>query len=77
MKSAEHLDRIEKYSKGLVNLCINFANEKTLEQSDTRLFRLYAAYVVAVDALTQGVKSSSGQFMDELKQERDKRTANL
>lgn len=77
MNPSEHLDKIEQLSKGVVNLCIDFANVKSLEQSDTRLFRLYAAYVVAVDALTQGIKSSSGQFMEELKQERDQRKDNL
>ena len=81
MNPAEHLDKIENCAKGLVNRCIAFANEKDPDFPETRLFRLYAAYVVAVDALTQGIKSSSSEFMDELKnireEKKDVRSDNL
>ena len=66
MNSKEHFDEIEEQAKYLVNRCIAFANEKETELSDRRLFRLYAAYVVAVDALTQGIKNSSAGFIEEL-----------
>ena len=65
------LDAVKDCAKIVVNLCADFANEKEEEAPDRRLFRLYAAYVVAVDTVTQGIKSSSGEFMEKMNKNRE------
>ena len=68
MTKKRTLEDIEQSGKVLANMCIDFANEAEIIGVSNRLIRLFGSFVVAVGALTEGIQSSSAEFMAEIEQ---------
>ena len=66
MTEKKSLDQIIEAANKIVNMCVEFGNTENQEMANTRLFRLYAAYLVVIDTVTQGIKNTSSEFMAEL-----------
>lgn len=73
------LTEIEQCAMFLANKCIEFANKGESEESNKRLFKMYAAYLIAIDSLTKGIKQVTSEFIQEIidLNETDKRKSNL
>ncbi len=73
------LTEIEECANSLANKCIAFANKEETEESNKRLFKMYAAYLVVIDTMTTGIKKVTTEFIQEIidSSEADKRKSNL
>lgn len=69
MNPEDHLEEIMDCANKLVQRCIRFANEKEADTPNTRFFRLFTGYLLAIDVLTNGIKNSSAEFMDAVAKE--------